>query len=67
MVASAAVLVLLSALFQLFLREIHSTLSTQTHASTADHAQLSALFQRLLRVNRKKQELPKWEALFLCP
>ena len=55
MVASAAVLVLHSALFQLFLREIHSTLSTQTHASTADHAQLSALYQQSLRVESKQE------------
>ena len=64
MVASAAVHALLSALFQLFLREIHSTLSMQIHVSTAVHVQLSALFQRSLRVdNLKAKELPRWEGL----
>ena len=69
MVASAAVHVLLSALFQLFLREIHSTLSTLTLASTAVLAQLSALFQPSHRVDNnqmKTEELPEFqEALFL--
>jgi hypothetical protein len=49
--ASAAVHVLLSALFQLFLRELLSTRSILTHVSTAVLAQLSALFQLFLRVD----------------
>ena len=51
MVASAADHALLSALFQLFLREILSTLSMLTHASTAVLAQLSVLFQLFHRAD----------------
>ncbi len=50
MVASAAVLALLSALFLLFLREILSTILMLIHASTAVPALLSALFLLFLRV-----------------
>jgi hypothetical protein len=52
--ASAADHALLSALYQLFLREILSTLSMRTHASTAVHALLSALYQLFLRVESKQ-------------
>ena len=55
MVASVAVLALLSALFQLFLRETHSTRSILTHVSTAVHVQLSALYQQSLRVESKQK------------
>ncbi len=55
MVASAAVHALLSALFQLFLRETLSTLSMQIHVSTAVHVQLSALFQQFHRVESKQK------------
>ncbi len=62
MVVSAAVHALLSALFQLFLREILSTLSMLTHASTAVLAQLSVLFQLFLRAepssNNKENSRP---------
>ena len=56
MVASAADLALLSALFLLFLREMLSTLSTRTHASIAVLALLSALFQLSLRVESKRND-----------
>ena len=56
MVASAAVLALLSALFQLFLREILSTRSTLTHVSIAVHAQLSVLYLQFHRVETKRQK-----------
>jgi hypothetical protein len=55
MVASAADHALLSALFQLFLRETLSTLLMLTHASTAVLALLSALFQLFHRVESKRQ------------
>ena len=55
MVASAAVHALLSALYQQFLREIHSTLSMQIHVSTAVHVLLSALYQQSLRVESKQK------------
>ena len=62
MVASAVVLAQHSALFQLFLREILSTLLMQEHASTADHAQHSAPFQLFLRAepssNNKENSRP---------
>ncbi len=74
MVASAADHALLSALFQLFLREILSTLSMLTHASTAVLAQLSVLFQLFHRaeskqVNNKEQfvEFTRTTALFYLP
>jgi hypothetical protein len=54
MVASAADHALLSALFQLFLRETLSTLSMLTHVSIAVHVLLSALFQLFLRVEPKQ-------------
>jgi hypothetical protein len=49
-VASAAVLVQVSALFLLFLRVTHSSTSILIHASIAVLVQLSALFQLFLRV-----------------
>ncbi len=55
MVASAADHALLSALYQLFLREILSLRSIPTHASTAVLAQLSALYQLFLRVESKRK------------
>ncbi len=55
MVASAAVHALHSALYQLFLREILSSRSTLTHASTAVLAQLSALYQPSHRVESKRK------------
>ncbi len=57
MAASAVDHALLSALFQLFLREILSTLSMKQHASTAVLAQLSALFQQSLRADQLNQKL----------
>ena len=73
MVASAADHALLSALFQLFLRETLSTLSMLTHVSIAVLAQLSVLFQLFHRVeskhnNNKEQsvEFTPTAALFYC-
>jgi hypothetical protein len=74
MVASAADHALLSALFQLFLREILSTLSMLTHASTAVLAQLSVLFQLSHRADnltdkaKSFQEIPESSFfIFLYP
>jgi hypothetical protein len=74
MAASAVDHALLSALFQLFLREILSTLSMKAHASTAVLAQLSALYQPFHRVeskqvNNKEQfvEFTRTTALFYLP
>ena len=55
MVASVAVLALLSALFQLFLRETHSTRSILTHVSIAVHAQLSVLYLLSHRAESKQK------------
>jgi hypothetical protein len=68
--ASAADHVQHSALYQLFLRGIHSTLSTQTLALIAVLAQHSALYQLFLRVepkrNNNKNAASKftWKAAF---
>ncbi len=59
MVASVAVLALLSALFQLFLRETHSTRSILTHVSIAVHAQLSVLYLLSHRAESKRQKIIK--------
>ena len=60
MVASAAVHVQVSALYQLFLRVTHSSTSILIHASIAVLVQLSVLFQLFLRANyylKKKIQL----------
>ena len=54
MVASAVDHAQLSALFQLFLREMLSTLSMLIHVSIAVLAQLSVLYQLSLRVESKQ-------------
>ena len=59
MVASAADHALLSAQFQLSLREMLSLLSTLTHVSIAVHALLSVLFQQFHRVETKQKRNKK--------
>jgi hypothetical protein len=63
---SAAVLVQHSALFQLFLREILSTLLMQAHALTAVLAQHSAPFQLSHRAEPSKNN-KKAAGKFTCP
>ena len=66
--ASAADHAQVSALFQLFLRETHSSTSILIHASIAVLAQLSALFQLFLRVNylRNKNSEASASEFFVC-
>ena len=59
MLASAAVLVQPSALYLLFLREILSMRSMQTHVSIAVLAQASALYLLFLRVNQQHDHVIK--------
>jgi len=68
MVASAAVLVQVSALFLLFLRVTHSSTSILIHASIAVLVQLSVLFQLFLRANYYlKKKTPKhFASEFFC-
>ena len=72
MAASAADHALLSALYQLFLREILSTLSMKAHASTAVLALLSALYQLSLRVESKRKKIKgrfskfTWQTVLFC-
>ena len=58
--ASAAAHVQVSALFQLFLRETHSSTSILIHASIAVLAQLSALFQQSHRVEANEKIIKVW-------